>query len=126
MVRKVIIILLLLALLGGAYLQSSYINSTVDELLLLTGEVETAFYAGDMAGAERALDALLQCWEGHENPMSMLLEHAEVDHIHEEMGTLGANVTAGVTEEIPAALTRLKYYLAHLVDMDAIKLANIL
>ncbi|MBQ9942133.1 MAG: DUF4363 family protein [Christensenellaceae bacterium] len=121
MLKRIVIMLMLVLLLGGAFWQHAYINGLFDEMQTLAAKVQAD--PGRAAAPTARLNGL---WQQNRGILACLLQHEDLESIQMELLELTALVESGQSEAVITSAARLCHYLAHIPESDRICPENIL
>jgi predicted nucleic acid-binding Zn-ribbon protein len=125
MVRKIVLAVLLLFVVGCAVLQNIYINNTTEELTAGLEKVRTALEEDDLQAAAAAADVFNTEWEEKKASFEAFFEHKEVDSISSSAKTLQSYCHTGQKEEALAHVAASIFYVEHIRDIDKLGWENV-
>lgn len=126
MFNKILILILIVALTVACVLQGNYLHHASEVLLTALEPVTKAYEEKNFELAVQHFQHFMEEWDIHEQLFASLLEHAEIDLLYAEIESVHAWLLAGDTNNTPASLAKLAYYLKHIPLQDDLSLENIL
>lgn len=115
----VIIISILNAWVGG------FVSAGIEGLLPHIEGAQAALAAGDLAEADRQIDALKEKWDSRETIWEAFVDHRDSEEVETMLTRLSAMIEAGTPERMLPELKQLEFFLDHLGDMQKFQLENI-
>lgn len=125
MVKKIILAVLLLLVIGGSVLQNIYINNATDELMADLEKVRSALEADDIPSAAAAADVFSSKWEEKKSSFEALFEHKEVDSISSSAKSLQSYCHTGEKEQALANVAAALFFVEHIKDIDTLSWENV-
>lgn len=125
MVKKIVLAILLLLVVGGSVLQNIYINNSTDELTADLEKVKAALESDDLSAAAAAADIFNSKWEEKKNSFEAFFEHKEVDSISSSAKSLQSYCHTGSKEEALANVSSAMFYVEHIKDIDKLGWENV-
>ena len=125
MAKKITICVLLVLLIGGAYLQNVFFNNATERLEALLLAVQDALDKEDMAEANRAADVFYAQWEKEKQVYEALIDHEDIDLMSATAARLHSYCLSHYRQGALAETHALLFYIRHLRDVDNIRWENI-
>ncbi len=123
--KRIVLIILLLLMLGGALLQNIYVTHAAGKLINELSAIKEALFKEDYDNAKEAADEFVYSWKKEKKMFEALFEHKEIDIIS---ATANSIQSLCVSEEKTHALSEIasvNYYFAHLIEIDRVDWENI-
>ena len=124
--KKILMLILLALMLGGAVWQGVFINASTDSLTGQLEQVIDALNQNDTEKAAQAADDFDTAWQSQKFAYEALFEHKEVDIISASSKKLPSLCKPISIPEALATAQEILFYIEHVRDIDAVGWENIL
>jgi hypothetical protein len=118
------IIMLIICLLTFGLWSSHKIRKEANVLLDLADQIRQALYAGDYRQAHSACGLLMLQWDIYHDHWIMLINHQEMDRIHESVKRLNQCLYFGAAADAWSELDILVHFIKHIPQKETLNLQN--
>ena len=125
MAKKIAMGVLLILIIGGAFLQHLYVTGATEDLLDDLNQVSDALHLDEIDKALAASKTFNENWEKEKRLYEALFKHEEVDLISACAARLTQLCQQANKSEALAVTAETLYYVNHIHDIDSIRLENI-
>lgn len=123
--KKITVVIIFIALIIGAVLQSNTLNAITNEMLGCADKLESELKNGDIPAMKTTAAELNDVWLSRKIQLAMLVEHVEMDRIAFEIIDLVANIYSGNEDMLPGNIERTRYAIKHIQKVDVFSGENI-
>ena len=104
----------------------NYLHKIYHTLKPISIQLEENISSENWDESSKLVDQLNKEWAKHGNILFIFVHHAEIDNISEEMNKLTQYVKYHIKEDCMASLYTIKFFFAHILELEQLSIKNIL
>ena len=123
--KWVTISVLAILLVAGAILQNIFLDEFSSRMRSACDDLQEVVADEDYAKAQDIFKNIENIWEHYSIYLGALVEHTEIDSIEEKLRSVKWGIQTQDEVQLPANISQLRYYCAHVHMVDAFSIRNI-
>ena len=116
--KRIVLLLLLALIIGGALLQNIYINKTATSLVNDLETIKNLLNKEDYQKAISEADEFVVSWEKEKKIFEALFEHKEIDIISATAKSIQSLCESNEKAHALSEIAAITYYFNHIMEID--------
>jgi hypothetical protein len=121
----VVSLILFSAMVIGIIFSKNYLNKVSDDLGKLNDEIEQYITDSNWDQAYKSSIEYTEKWEDYSKKINLFIDHQETDKIEIELWKLPQYIKEMTKDESLASVHVLKFLVAHISELEKLKMQNI-
>lgn len=123
--KRIVLLLLLALILGGALMQNIYVTNVARDLIDDLEIIKMALEKEDYNNAISLADNFIISWEKEKKTFEALFEHKEIDIISATVNSIQSLCESKEQAHALSEIASVTYYFKHLIEIDSVDWENI-